>query len=1102
MKKSALYKDIFREIWQTKARFLSIFAIITLGVGFFSGIKATGPNMIDTADHYFKQKDLMDLKVVSTYGLNQDDLAALGKVNGADVIPSYTQEVFLGNTGLVAKVMSLSNQKNPVNGYRVIEGRLPEKNGEIALDNVKKITKKYKIGDEVTFTGGEGKDADLKNNFQQLTYKIVGFVNSPMYIETYTRGTSSIGKGTIDGFGVISETNFKLDYYTEAYLTFKNTQKLQAYSTKYEEQIEKNQKAVKEAVKQRPKLRLAEIKAEAENKLTDGQQKIADAKAQIESGQQQLDAAKIKLDAGEVAYADGVNQLQTELANAEATLVDKQNEVDTGNAELTNKQAALTNGETQLATARSEFQTKKSAAEAQIQQGRSVSEQIRQAIALPIQEVPVEMSQGLALGASQLDPNFGQLLTGYFSGVVPKEQVTAALDNSNQKLTASTNELASAEAQLNQKQQELTNGKAQLASAYAQLQDGQAALTAGRAQLIEEKTNGESQLASSRVELDAGQTSYQTALAEFTTKKASGEAEIANGEKELADAQDQLKKISQPDYYVLDRTTNPGYGEFRDNADRISAIAQVFPVFFFLIAALVSLTTMTRMVEEQRLQIGTLKALGYQERDIAMKFILYALLASVSASIVGLAIGYQLFPALIFNAYGALYNLPSIRITYYISYALISLVVSLLCTVVSALVVTWVELKSNAATLMRPKAPKSGKRILLERIPFIWNRFGFNQKVTARNLFRYKQRMLMTILGIAGCTALILTGFGLKNSIADIADLQYGKIMRYQAIVAFNPDATQEDVNSYNQLIKNTKEITKNLNVSQENYTVTKKDVNTQEASIFVPETIENFDQFVSLRNRQTGEKYKIPKNGVIVTEKLAKLFDLKVGATFEVENSDNQAFKVTVKGITENYAGHNIYMSPSYYQEIVKEKPNYNTQLLTYQESRKWESNFGEKLTSNPRVAVATFVSQVGGSFEDTMSSLDIVTLVLIVSAALLAFVVLYNLTNINVSERIRELSTIKVLGFYDSEVSLYIYRENIILTFMGIGVGLFLGVLLHGFVLETAEVDIMMFSPTIKLMSYVYSGLLTLLFSGMVMFAMHIKLKKIDMIDRKSVV
>lgn len=512
------------------------------------------------------------------------------------------------------------------------------------------------------------------------------------------------------------------------------------------------------------------------------------------------------------------------------------------------------------------------------------------------------------------------------------------------------------------------------------------------------------------------------------------------------------------------------------------------------------MTTMTRMVEEHRLQIGTLKALGYGNGDIMKKFLVYGTLASLAAAVVGLAVGFTIFPNIIFNAYGALYNLPKVRISYYASYSILSVLVALLCTTMTAVIVTRVELRSNASALMRPKAPKSGQRILLERFTLIWRNLGFIGKVTARNLFRYKQRMFMTVFGVAGCTALILTGFGLKDSIADIAGLQYGQIMKYNALVAFNDDSnnsTQKKL-KYDELIAGVPDITGTLNVAQDKMTTVAKGVNNQEVTLFVPESTDQFDDFVMLQERVSGERKQLTQQGVIVTEKLAKLYDLEAGSKLTLQNKDNELFEVNVEGITENYSMHYIYMLPTYYEETFGKIPTYNTQLLTYSEvNQPWEDALAEKLTNNERVALVSFSSRAGGAFGDTMESMDVVVLVLIISAAALAFVVLYNLTNINVSERIRELSTIKVLGFYDKEVTMYIYRENIILSFLGIIAGCFLGILLHGFVLETAAVDMMMFSPTIQWQSYGYAALLTLLFSGIVMLSMHFKLKHIDMIE-----
>lgn len=842
MKKRALWKDVFREIGRTKARFLSIFAIIMLGVSFFSGIKSAGPDMLDTAATYYKDLRLMDLRVQSTYGLSEQGIEKLRGIPGVQTVqPVYSSDVFLGDSGLIAKVYSYADN-NELNGYKLTAGHLPAASGEIVLDEHLREQEKFKLGDSIIFGGEAGETPE--QSFRTKTYTVVGFAQSPQYIETANRGTSRIGKGTADAFAVIPEEDFTLPVYTEAYLSFKDTAAERAYTPAYDTLVERHLTETEQALKDYPAQRLEELKAEAAAKLAAGQQAA-----------------------------------------------------------------------------------------------------------------------------------------------------------------------------------------------------------------------------------DASQQQQQTA----------------------AQSQPELPKV-----YVADRTMNPGYAEYKDNADRLSAIASAFPVFFFLIAALVSLTTMTRMVEEQRLQIGTLKALGYGAMDIMTKFLVYGTLASLAASIAGLAVGFTFFPDLIYNAYSSLYNLPDVIKSFYPSYAVISIVVALICTTMTAMVASRVELRSNASVLMRPKAPKSGQRILLERFKFLWTRLSFVQKVTARNLFRYKQRMFMTVIGVAGCTALILTGFGLKDSIGSIAERQFGGIMKYSALVALHDNAAAAEQASYKKLIEQETAVTGTLNVLQEAVTARAKGVNDQEVRIFVPSDTTALASFVNLKDRSTGKPRVLSDEGAVITEKLAKLYDVAPGGTLTLLDSNNEPFQIKVAAVTENYVLHYVYMTPAYYTEVFGKEPVYNTQLLNYSGKDKgWESAFGEKLTANGQVALVSFSSGVGEAFEETMDSMDIVIVVLIVSAAALAFVVLYNLTNINVSERVRELSTIKVLGFYDKEVTLYIYRENILLTLLGILSGSALGVILHRFVLSTAELDATMFAPLIKWQSYIYAALLTILFSGIVMAFMHIKLKRIHMIE-----
>ncbi|WP_034549492.1 ABC transporter permease [Carnobacterium funditum] len=1260
MKKKALWKDIFKEIWQSKARFLSIFAIITLGVAFFAGIKATGPDMIDTADHYYRDKNLMDLKVVSTYGLEDYDIKQLKSVKNANVRGAYSQDVILEDSGLVTKVFSYpENGAEESNQYAIVSGRLPSKSGEIALDATGEYTSNYSVGDQIELSTDD-KENPLSKKLTTTSYEVVGFVNNPQYIENFTRGNSTVGKGSLDGFAVIPEKNFDLDVYTEAYLTFSDTKSLQAYSEEYEDKVDEYQSEIENMTKELPQNRLESIQKEAQVEIDKGQKEVDVAKEKLADGQIKLDEAQTELKQGFADYEEGLENFKKEISDAQAEINKNSEKIEDAKKELADQKENLAAGQAELNKAKQSFNEQRKSAEAElatgekelatnqqkldegfkavnqakaeIETGKQAIQEAQTTINAKLNEIDqsekqmsnqkqqleqdqkeldqakLEIENGNALvgyfeeliqksvdsiteneqtealiRAQEADKMFGtalqQQLTDLFTGNAGSAEVIKAslakltgsitesgkaliakqaeINQGKATIEATENELAkgketikqsqaelneqskavqagepevksklaeleAAQVQLNQaketfeqqkasarenlaageneiaeNQQKINAGEQAIQEAETELVEGENQVAQGRETLKTEQAKGEAELAEAKETLDKGQVDYDKAAKEFEMKKKDAIEKIADGEADLVDAKQKLADLARPEYFVFDRTVNPGYKEYSDNAERISAIAQVFPVFFFLIAALVSLTTMTRMVDEQRLQIGTLKALGYSNWDISKKFLVYASLASVIGTIIGLLIGYQVFPGVIFNAYGSLYNLPDIRITYYISYGLISFLIAILCTVASAYAATRVALQSNAATLMRPKAPKIGKRILLERIPFIWNRMGFIQKVTARNLFRYKQRMLMTVLGVAGCTALILTGFGLSDSIADISSLQYGKVMQYDAIVAFNVDATKGEQEEYQELINSQTKITNNMDVLQEAYTVSEKDVNTQDVTVFVPENTEQLSEYIVLNDRKSGEVYSLPDEGVIITEKLAKLFDLKTGDTITLKDENNKNVDTKVKKIAENYAGHYVFMTKEYYKDLFEKRPAYNTQLLTYQEDKSFEDKLGSDLTAQPNVAAVSFVRQVSGAVDDTMASLAIVTLVLIISAGLLAFIVLYNLTNINVSERIRELSTIKVLGFFDKEVTAYIYRENIILTVMGIAVGSLLGALLHGFVLTTAEIDMLMFSPDIQLLSFVYSGLLTLLFSGIVMYAMHIKLKNIDMIE-----
>ena len=562
-------------------------------------------------------------------------------------------------------------------------------------------------------------------------------------------------------------------------------------------------------------------------------------------------------------------------------------------------------------------------------------------------------------------------------------------------------------------------------------------------------------------------------------------------------AENQLPEIDEVKYYFFNRNDNPGYSEFYDVVKRINSIATVFPICFFIVAVLICLTTMTRMVEENRIEIGTLKALGYSNREISIKYIIYASLASIIGGILGVIVGFNIFPRVIYTAYNTQYALPNLSIVYYPSYIIQSLVISILCTVGASLLVLKVDLNSTPSTLMRPKAPKSGKRILLERITPIWKRLNFNEKVTFRNLFRYKQRMIMTVFGIAACTAMIITGFGLKDSIGDLTNKQFNKLWKYQATVIFNDNTTIEDDDEYNEKLMSLKGYKNSLNIHQEMVTISKEDINKQNVTLYVPEDKDKFKDFVLLNDRVSGEEYILSDDGAIINEKLAKLLGVVKGDEITFKDSENNSYIIKVNNISESYLSHGIYMSKAYYADVFGKEAKYNSQFIMLDDSNYEDNDIASKLMETNKVINVTMTSYLSKTTNEAMDTLNIVVIILIISAGGLALVVLYNLNNINVSERIRELSTIKVLGFYDHEVTMYILRENFILTALGIIIGMFMGKILHGFVITTAEADNMMLSPSIYATSFIYSIILTIVFSLIVMFMMHRKLKKINMID-----
>ena len=1272
MKLSALWKDTFREVRGTLSRFLSIFAIIFLGVAFFAGLVATGPVMMETSDAYYKEHNLADMQVLSTGGLVDEDIERLEAVEHAVVEPGYMLDVLIGDNQAV-RLFGL-NDDTVMNQYNVQVGRLPESVNEIALDS--DLASDYELGDTVQLVTETTEN--YADHIDQDTFELVGFVDSPLYIEMDNRGYTTIGTGVLNGFGVVQDEVFNLDQYSMLNAQFQDIQKFAFYSDDYEQQLAQRTEMVEEAFDGREEERLGEIRAEAEVDIAKARDEIETAKQELNEAEQELLDAREELDQGWADYEAGRQELERKERDAEMRLQTARNELAAGRERLEQEEARLRQGELQLQEARArlnresarlakaeqeleagreafragqaeladaedklvrgrqEFQQEKAAAEGKLAVGerelaqkraeldagaealtaaREAIQVIRPAVkrgdvpdlsALPdldqlvgswldkdqlqaeldalnidaeqlehelreleaalaqlianapsvetvdelIEPAPslendanmdsqtsestaeadstnptspaanaeqstkamaefnqekaalerriTEVKKVLAAVRSQIEEKHGQLPHA-LDQAAWRERVLAWLAEKETELDQREAELETGHQQLAKAEQELTAGrqqmKAELSEARRELEAGEREVRAGRQELAEkqaELTAGERQLASGRQQLTVGQAEYETEEESALSEIEEAEADIAQGEEDLADL--------EVDYTFNDALSFPGLSEYGENAERMQSIATIFPVFFVLLALLISLTTMSRMVSEGRTQIGTMKSLGYSNTLIGVKYYMYAFVATIAGSIGGLWLGFWLFPTIVMEAYTAMYRMIPAQTRFYGWISLISVIGALLATGLATHLSLRSLLRQNAATLLRPKAPKVGQRNILEHIPALWNRLSFTQKVSARNLFRYKGRMIMTIIGVGGGVALLLAGFGLADSIGDIGDHQFNQVYNYDALVQVDTDESAEHIEALEETLLEQSLVQDVARVKQKNVTI--EAANDYDGTILVPENVEEFDQFIHLYDADDRERiYPLDDEQVIISEKLSELTAVEVGDELTVLDNQDEPQTVIIGGIVEHYVDHYVYMSPTLYEQTFGETPDFDARFVQYDSdasgSEADEESFRQQIAEEPAALAIILQSDIFDLIETSLGSLEIVTMVLIVSAGALAFIVLYNLTNINVSERVRELSTIKVLGFFDKEVTTYVYRETLTLTIMGIIVGMGTGIILNRFILDTAELDFLMFVREIHGSSYLYATLLMLGFSMIVMTVMHFKLKHIDMLE-----
>lgn len=1229
VKKKSLWKDIFRDIKGSLGRFIAIVAIIALGVAFFTGLKIAPQNMKQTADQYYDDYNFMDLEVLSTLGLTDDDVDAIENLEGVEQAKgAYSLDVIAedGEREIAIRIHDFA-QEDQVNAPRLIEGKLPTKENEcvVEIDNQNELD--VKIGDTLKLFSG--KKDDLADDLKNTEFEVVGFIQSPYYI-SFEKGTTDVGSGQIRDFIMIPQENFKSDVFTQLYVNVLDTKPFNSYEDDYFDVVNPVEKRIEDIAEQREDIRYEEIyneakeeldegraeyekeKEKAEAELTKAKQEIEDARKEIIDGEQKLaeneeefnttiadaenelakadkqltdgeseyqkglaeyntekkkaeqefkaaeselekaedgiNTLKINIDKiesalnnpqipqetlnelkvqlkelrttlantedeykqGQVAldeskqeFKQGQEQAQAEFSQAEADLIQAEADITSLKDNISQIEVSLNNPDlpeeqqTELQTQLDQLESTLTQAEDEYEAGKASLKQSKEEFKLQEEQAQTEFQNAEAElkqaedGMSTLKENIAKIESTINNPQIPEQEeaeLRTQLNELRTTLTNTQNQYEAGKKDLADGRQRLTSAKQELDASKKQLDDAKNQLEAEKDKLATEKQKGLDELQAAQTDLEEAKAELADGEQEYQDAKAEADEELAEALKEIEEGEAELDDLDEAEWYVLNREKHYSYVDYGDAAERIDALAKVFPTFFTLVAALVTLTTMTRMVDEQRVNIGTLKALGYPRSDIVNKYIVYSLAATILGIIIGIAIGYTVFPIIIFNAYAIMYAIPPVILSFDFKLVLIVSLVAILLTTLTSFLASNNQLKENPSALMRPKAPRLGKSVFLERIPFIWNRFNFNYKVTIRNLFRYKRRFFMTVFGIAGCTALILAGFGIKDSIQTVVDKQFGEVFSYDMDVGIENDAVT--------ILNNEETIQDYHLVHTEGATLTFEEED-KDITITVPEDVDEFDQFIKLQNRKSGDSLDL-HDGLILTEGMSRELDIKQGDTIELTNSDDEVVKVEVASIAENYTFNYIYLSKDQYKAIFDQPLEYNRALSILQEDPPInETELSNKLLSQNDITSISFTSTSQDDLVDTINSLNYVVILMTVSAGALAFVVLYNLTNINISERIREIATIKVLGFYNKEVSAYIYRENVIITLIGILTGLGIGIFLHKYIITTVEMESLMLGLSLYKLSYLYAGLLTAAFALIVNVVMHYKLKNIEMVE-----
>ncbi len=1153
-------RSTLREIKQSLGRYLAILAIVALGVGFFAGIKETKPAMVETADRYLKEKNFYDYRLVSTLGFNDKIIEEIGKRDDVSVVQgAYTFDILCKSAGdgnvQVVKAHSITED---INELEVLHGRLPSQPNECVVDSAmyshKYIGKKIRLSDSNAeedlehFCFDEYKivgvvESPLYIQFERGNSalgngKVSGFVyllpegfRSDAYTEVYVKLTENFYLYDEDYGDYMQMKDQEWEPYLESLglqryrnILVDGAEKLADAEKELQEGREEGERELADA---RQKLDEAAIEIEdGKVQIADARKEIADGYAQLEKEEKKLEDAlrtiaknekillekEAELENGIKQWEDGkaeINKGKTDLENGEKILADQESQFVAGQQQLAEKEAELIAGEEQFATMEKLLADSLAEIERKEEQLKEQEQEWLDSIGV----VPDYVQNQISTQRELLSKTKEVIL----SGETELEKNRVQLEDGRKQLEAAKAQINSGKQQLDNAKQEMANGKTQLEAggkelnaSWVTIKDGRKQISDGRKELVkarqeieegkrkledakEELADGEAQLIEKETELIEGEEEYLSGLAEYQDGLTEFEKEIAEAEKEIADAKKDLQELEMPENYLLGRDTNVGYMMFKSDSNIVEKVSTVLPIFFFLVAALVCMTTMSRMIEEQRTQIGTLKALGYGKASIMGKYMFYSGSAAVIGCISGYLIGIIIFPFIIWMCYGLMYDMGSIHFVFDWKLAVLSLAVSLLCSVGTTWYSCRKELNEVAAQLMRPKTPQAGKRILLERIPIIWNRLKFLQKVSIRNVFRYKKRVFMMVLGISGCAALVLAAFGIKDSIADVMTMQYEEIQIYDMSIMLRDSYDEEMEKQIETVLETEKDAL--IPIWQGSMDITGTE-GTKAITVISGKQMEQMNTFVDMHTLK-GEQITPPAPGeAVISHKIAENLGIQIGDVVELQDEDFQTIQVKINGIMQNFVFNYIYIHPDTYKQCMGKEMEYNNLYLNVKSGTDMHG-LSAVLMKLDNVTAVTINEVERQRFEAMMSTLDYIVILVLGCAAALAFIVIYNLTNINITERVREIATIKVLGFYKKETATYVFRENILLTLVGGLAGLALGKVFHYFIMECIQIDMISFDVRINAISYLYSVLLTMLFAVCVNKMMEGKLEKISMTE-----